>query len=66
MLVPRDLIKAMLLIDLTKNRANEYSPSPPTMRGRVCRRTRRARNCWITMAEPVVRESFMNLITALL
>jgi hypothetical protein len=35
----------MLIIALTENRANEYSPFPPTTRGRVCRRTRRAMNC---------------------
>lgn len=35
----------MLIINLTKNKANEYSPLSPIMRGRVWRRTRSAMNC---------------------
>lgn len=35
----------LMMINLTENKANEYSPFAPTMRGRVWRRTRSDMNC---------------------
>lgn len=55
----------MLIGDLTKNKANEYSPLSPIMRGRVWRRTRSAMNCSMIQSQwrIFIRQEIQETIT---